>query len=422
MLNIHQNLIKNQHKIEARPYLMKNPIQHYAWGTRGKDAFIPQLLGMTVTDDTPYAELWMGAHPTAPSQLHCQDALTPLDELISHYPEQILGAEVASKFSNKLPFLFKVLSAGEALSIQAHPNKQQAAVLHRKDPHHYRDDNHKPEIAIALTELTALIGFKSVLKLNQVFRKYPELRLYLGPAIVNKIYEAKSRSINEQNSIVLDMYSILMKKSLSDEKLLAATISNLASRLARKMESLSAEEGLFLDLYVKYQIDVGLLSLFILNAIHLKEGQGIYIKAGIPHAYLYGNIVECMANSDNVIRAGLTPKFKDIDALIETLTPEIESVKIIKGRRRNNEFVYETPTQEFRVSRLDLTTENQITVITRNRPEIWLVLKGKAILTWNMNSQRQEFTQGQAIFIPACLNQFSAQSVPSSTIYRVQVP
>jgi mannose-6-phosphate isomerase len=139
---------------------MQNPIQNYDWGTRNKEAYIPQLLGIDAKPDTPYGELWLGAHPKAPSMVWVDGELTPLDQWISAHPIEVLGKAVARKFNGQLPFLLKVLSAGEALSIQAHPNKAQAKILHATDPLHYPDDNHKPEIAIALDSLTALVGIK----------------------------------------------------------------------------------------------------------------------------------------------------------------------------------------------------------------------------------------------------------------------
>ena len=148
-------------KFETRPFRLLNKIQHYAWGARNEQAFIAKLLQLEVEKDKPYAELWMGTHPNAPSAVEINDQeKIPLDRFIKQFPKEVLGQKVIERFGVQLPFLFKVLSAGEALSIQAHPNKEQAAMLHQRDPEHYPDDNHKPEIAIALDQLTALVGFR----------------------------------------------------------------------------------------------------------------------------------------------------------------------------------------------------------------------------------------------------------------------
>ena len=136
-------------EVAPRPYRMHNQIQHYAWGTRDQDAYIAHLLGNEPEEGVPYAELWMGAHPKAPSTIELEDGRTvALNMWIKAHPNAILGREVAERYG-KLPFLFKVLSAGQSLSIQAHPTKAQAEKLHARDPEHYPDNNHKPEIAVA---------------------------------------------------------------------------------------------------------------------------------------------------------------------------------------------------------------------------------------------------------------------------------
>ena len=179
---------KNRIKPEPRPYLLENKIQQYAWGARGKKAFIPQLLGMETKLNEPYAELWIGIHPNAPSEIKMGDSLFSLTEFIQNHPVEILGQSVSSAFSGTLPFLLKVLSAGEALSIQAHPSKEQARHLHAQDPEHYPDDNHKPEIAIALDSLTALAGFKRFIELQQTLLTYPELSEFIDIDVVSTFF------------------------------------------------------------------------------------------------------------------------------------------------------------------------------------------------------------------------------------------
>ena len=166
---------------KIRPYILKNTIQHYTWGTKNNNAFIPRLLDLDIKNepDKPYAELWIGIHPKAPSLVEYNQDAIPLNQLISKYPKEILGSNCADKFDNQLPFLLKVLSAGEALSIQAHPNKGQAEMLHAKDQKNYPDKNHKPEIAIALDSLTALVGFRAYEEWVEVLHEYPEMKQIL---------------------------------------------------------------------------------------------------------------------------------------------------------------------------------------------------------------------------------------------------
>ncbi|MBU2508197.1 MAG: mannose-6-phosphate isomerase, class I, partial [Bacteroidetes bacterium] len=146
--------------IETRPYKLINQIQNYSWGTKNGSAFIPKLIGFPPESNISYAELWMGAHKSASSKIIVGDRELFLSDAIEKYPNQILGKSVVEKFGKTLPFLFKVLSAGEPLSIQAHPNKRQARVLHKRDPVNYPDENHKPEIAVAIDKLEALVGFR----------------------------------------------------------------------------------------------------------------------------------------------------------------------------------------------------------------------------------------------------------------------
>src|SRR6516162_10200615 len=166
--------------VRARPYLMHNQVQNYEWGTHDDEAYIAALLGITPEPGKPYAELWMGAHPKAPSSVLVDRKQIPLDQWIAAHPQELLGATVAARFGKRLPFLFKVLAAGEALSIQAHPNKVQAKVLRENDPEHYPDDNHKPEIAIAIDALTALMGIKPFDELANSLWRYPEIAGFVG--------------------------------------------------------------------------------------------------------------------------------------------------------------------------------------------------------------------------------------------------
>ena len=135
--------------IQPQPYKLFNKVQNYDWGTKNEDAFIPKFLGVKPEKDLPYGELWIGAHPKAPSEIEIEGIKYSLNWVIDNFPEEVLGKDVANIFGGKLPFLLKVLSAAQALSIQLHPNKKQAEILHAKDPINYPDDNHKPEIAIA---------------------------------------------------------------------------------------------------------------------------------------------------------------------------------------------------------------------------------------------------------------------------------
>ena len=204
--------------LDPRPYLLINQIQSYAWGARGEDAFIPRLLGIEPEPDTPYAELWMGAHPNAPSQVVVDGSQVSLRQLIAQYPREILGQAIAERFSGQLPFLFKVLSTAESLSIQAHPTKEQARLLHARDPEHYPDDNHKPELAVALDSLTALMGIKPFSGILETLERYPELADFVGREIASRVKSAARADPQHQKARLQELYAKLVKRSVAHKE------------------------------------------------------------------------------------------------------------------------------------------------------------------------------------------------------------
>jgi mannose-6-phosphate isomerase len=407
--------------VEARPYLMQNQIQHYEWGTHDEEAYIPRLLGIVSEPGIPYGELWMGAHPKAPSHVIFDEFSIPLDRWIASHPLELLGPEIAGRFNGNLPFLFKVLAAGEALSIQAHPNKAQAKLLHAQAPQHYPDDNHKPEVAIALDSLTALMGIKPFDELVETLQRYPEIAGFIGNDIASKLASASATRRDEQLAMTREIFVALLSRSMNQIAPLAQAIDTLHRRLGATSALPTEAEQLFLDLRHKYPgPDVGLLALFLMNLVHLKEGEGMFAEAGVPHAYLKGNIIECMANSDNVVRVGLTTKFKDARALIEILRYEPGPVSILGADTTSETTVYVTPAPEFRVSRLRLKPGSVVHELTHNRPQVYIVTQGAIELSWDRATQR--FKRGQSVFIPAVLPQFSLVADSPSELFKVEVP
>lgn len=411
--------------VQPRPYLLENQIQHYAWGTRGDEAFIPQLLGFTPEPELPYAELWMGTHPNAPSSVVIDGVTVPLDRWIANHPSQILGDRVADKFSRTLPFLFKVLSAGEPLSIQAHPNKVQAAALHARDPEHYPDRNHKPELAIALDSLTALAGVRPFSGIMEALARYPELADFVGPGNCSRVSDARNACHQEQTKRACFLFSTLVGQSVSRAAELDLSIQKLAGRLSRSSAHPNEEEQLFLSLRQRYTgADVGLFAIFLLNLIHLEEGQGIFTRAGIPHAYIGGNIVECMANSDNVVRVGLTPKFKDAKALNDILDCDPGPISVLESSADPTETVYHTPASEFQVSRWEMRPRTGRRGMTTDSVRILLVTEGDVLVRWDVGSERGEevFRRGQSMLIPACLEEFVVQAMTFAEVFEATVP
>lgn len=400
---------------KIKPYRLINKIQHYAWGTRNEQAFIPRLIGKEPQANVPYAELWMGVHPNAPSEVETESGRQSLIHFIQTHPIEILGQRVADTFHNQLPFLFKVLSAGEALSIQAHPNKQQAERLHKLDPEHYPDDNHKPEIAIALDHLIALVGFCAYDKLEKTLQIYPEISDFIG---LDKV-AMFSKSMGEAKQEAFKrLFDTLMSKSLDDTPTLEQELTRLERRL-QTQKNLTEKEALFLELRQKYGTDIGLFVIFLLNLVHLNKGQGVFLKAGVPHAYVRGNIVECMANSDNVVRAGLTPKFKDVKTLVDILTYETGDVEIFDPEPTATEFTYRVPVPEFSITHWNLSSGDRRQRYVQSI-EILLVVHGQIELAFD--EDRMFLKQGESVVIPAALKRYKLRAEETAEVFCAFVP
>ena len=299
-------------KIEKKPYKLIGKIQHYEWGTKNADAFIPKFLGIESEVDVPYAEYWIGIHPKAPTEIIIADEKYSLIDVMDKFAVEILGERAAKKFNNKIPFLLKVLSINQALSIQAHPDKKLAEELNKIDSENYPDNNHKPEIAVAIDFLDAIVGLKDLVQIKSELEKYPEVVSLLEKELITKI---ENHSFGSDEETVKELYSQIMN---APNPKLEKCILGLVEKFRNK-EYLENNEKQFLAEYNNYGIDVGLISILLFNFISLKSGEAIFTEAGVPHAYLKGNIIECMANSDNVVRAGLTPKFKDVKTLTKML-------------------------------------------------------------------------------------------------------
>ncbi len=415
--------------IAPRPYTLQNQIQPYAWGTRGADAFIPNLLGRTPKPDTPYAELWMGVHPKAPSAVVLDgDTTIPLDRWIAADPEAALGPAVAETYGG-LPFLFKVLSAGQSLSIQAHPDKAQAERLHARDPEHYPDANHKPEVAVALDRLTALRGFRPYGELRATLARYPEIAQFAGDRAA-VLLPGGATGPEAQRAAVRALFEAVIRRAIEEPDALAAAVDSMARRVQDAAVDLDARAARFLTLRARYgSRDVGLFALYLFNLVHLEAGQGMFTAAGVPHAYLGGNIIECMANSDNVVRVGLTPKFRDAEALLEIVDPTPGPPPILTGAPdpsvipqagASEAVVYRTPAPEFVVRRVTLAPGAAVDLPTGGRPAVLLVTQGPVTLAWPAGSETAP--RGRAAFLPAVLPAVTLRAAQPAELFLAGVP
>jgi mannose-6-phosphate isomerase len=290
--------------------LLKNTIQEYAWGS---PKAIPDLLGRRNPGNKPQAELWMGAHPKATSLVQYHGQWVSLLDLINKNPLDVLGKNAAKNFNNKLPYLFKVLAAAKPLSIQAHPNLNQAREGFQREnaqripldaPHrNYRDANHKPECICALTQFWALSRFRRISGILSYLKKV--CAHGLDAEIDNLKQQPTSDGLKR-------FYTALMTMDADRQNRIVAQALEQAQRF-------EAEDPVFnwmLKIADDYPKDIGVLAPILLNLICLEPGQALFLDAGELHAYLEGLGIELMANSDNVLRGGLTPKHVDVPELV----------------------------------------------------------------------------------------------------------
>jgi mannose-6-phosphate isomerase len=357
---------------------MVNPVKNYDWGSETE---IPRLLGTESRQGTPVAELWMGAHPGAPSEVRLEDRTVSLDRLIAEATERVLGRTVADRFAGRLPFLFKVLSADRALSIQAHPSLEQAREgCAREDAagiprdafeRSYRDDNHKPELIRALSEFWALRGF----------RRHEDIVSELSAPEFGFLSDAvRSLERGGGPNELEALFGALMRAE--DSVVSAAARSYAGRRVAEVAEPERARYEWVLTLSEQFGADRGIAAPLYLNCIRLAPGSAMFLPAGTLHAYLHGTGIEIMANSDNVLRGGLTSKHVDVAELTRTLVfePDEPLVQQAPQGAPGRWHRHEAPVGEFELWELALDG-----TAARERepgsPEIILVLGGEVRVT-----------------------------------------
>ena len=395
--------------------LMKNIVQEYAWGSY---TAIPELLGNVSPAKTPQAELWMGAHPKAPSMVKCDGNWKSLLELIEKNPHDILGEKVAEKFDNSLPYLFKVLAAAKPLSIQAHPSRAQAKRGFERENRvgtpidaynrNYKDDNHKPECICALSLLWALNGFRKISDIVGLMEKI------CPRGLKNELDNLRG----EPNSLGLkNFFQAIMTMDRDRQKqIIADAITN-----AQKFIDDDQAYKWMIDLHREYPADIGIFSPVLLNLICLKPGQAMFLRAGELHAYLDGVGIEIMANSDNVLRGGLTPKHVDVPELLKVLNFEEREVDILIPEESNNyESIYSSSAEEFILSVISVK-EGIIYNSPLNRSvEILLCTDGNATVFDSGENDKIDIAGGRSVIIPAIVEKYSIEG--NATLYKAAVP
>nr|XP_027075323.1 mannose-6-phosphate isomerase 1-like [Coffea arabica] len=411
---------------EGRLLRLRCSVKSYDWGRIGRESSVARLYERNckaeAEDGKPYAEFWMGTHDSGPSYVAPETAtaaaaekeLLSLKDLIEKNPRAFLGDKVYDRWGPNLPFLFKVLSIAKALSIQAHPNKELATILHKAQPNVYKDPNHKPEMALALTEFEALCGFISLEELKSVVHNVPEIVEVVGTKYVDELLCVHEEDVKKAKEVLQLIFTQLMAAS---KDVIAQALSRLISRLSIKNEAreLTDKEHLVLRLEKQYPADIGLLAAFLLNYIKLKPGQALYLGADEPHAYIYGECIECMATSDNVVRAGLTPKSRDVQTLCSMLTYKQGLPEILDGVALNP-YVhrYPPPFDEFEVDRCILPQGSSVGFPSVPGPAIYLVIGGQGTISEEL------VAEGDVLFSPAN-TEITVTTTSGLSLYRAGV-
>lgn len=327
-------------------------LKDYAWGlptAKSLAASLHEANGGGKPDATkPAAELWLGTHPSGPANTK-------------------KGSSLHDAIEADLPYLLKVLSVARPLSIQAHPDKTRAAKLHATNPKNYKDDNHKPEMCVALSNFEGMCNFRPTAEIAQALISIPPLRTLTGEPGATFNAEAGPERLRA-------LFSALMRASDDAvQKALADTLDILKSRTNKPVPN---DDLLFLRLHSYYPGDVGCFCAYLLNHVQLSPGEALFMAANEPHAYLSGQCVEIMACSDNVVRAGLTPKFKDVDTLVEMLTYRTGSPDIVKSVAVDGGQLYRPGPSEFQLVRYTLPPHTTVELPSHADHGVVLVVEG----------------------------------------------
>jgi len=379
------------------PYMklfrLEGKVQHYAWGGF---KYIPELLGQPVTDK-PSAEYWMGAHPSAPSTITLASGTTLLNQLIQEDPTNAVGPKVWDKF-RELPFLFKILDVKDMLSIQVHPTKAEAEKGFARENEegiplnapnrNYKDNNHKPEIMVALSEFYLLHGFLPEAQLLDILKNTPEFSS-LVPVFEKDGYYGLYKHVMEMpQEQVETMLRPLADRLVPDYQ---------AGKLSKTTPAFWAARAVVNDPQSNTKLDRGIFSIYFFNIMKVEPGGAVFQDAGIPHAYLEGQNVELMANSDNVLRGGLTPKHIDVPELLKHTRFEAVTPRIINGDLNADglEKIYPTPAPDFEVSKIQLKAGDTYKHVAKSA-EIIILMSGNA--TVKENGTSLDLQKGQSVF------------------------
>ncbi|GAB2779820.1 mannose-6-phosphate isomerase, class I [Nocardioides salsibiostraticola] len=388
-------------------HLLTNPIRDYAWGSTSQMA---EFLGTTATGK-PQAELWIGAHDGDPS---CLDDGRLLNHAITDDPDHILGKRVHDLFGDRLPFLMKVLAVEQPLSLQVHPSGEQARIGHNRESddgismdaahRNYKDPSHKPELIYAITPFEGLAGFREVDKTAALLRL---LNLPWADTVADRLSPGpSSQLLQEVVTDTLALHGKTLARLLGDTEIAARHAQARVRREGLRHRARGGGDplgvnreairvfGRVADLAKQYPQDPGVLVTLLLNNVHLAPGESMFVNAGVVHAYLSGFGVEIMASSDNVLRAGLTPKHMDVDELLAITNFVPMPPPRWEASERTDDFAYlEPPVTEFALT----VGRTPIRRLPPSGPRVLLVLQGRVQVS--TEAQTLNVRHGEAVLI-----------------------
>lgn len=400
-------------KIDAgKVYKLKGAVRHYDWGGT---QYIPALLGVDNSAGEPFAEYWMGAHPSAPSKLVTEAGQEiSLHELFRSQPG-LLG-EAVNNYFEELPYLFKILDVKQMLSIQVHPSKEEAekgfdaeeekGIAIDAPNRNYKDRNHKPEVMVALSEFWLLHGFRPAEELKKILGKIPQFRSLL------QVFEAEGYQ---------GLFTYVMELPQHEVDAMLLPLVQKEVRRRSFHESERDEPGYWVGEYYLNRpaknIDKGIFAIYFLNLVELQPGEVIFQAAGVPHAYLQGQNVELMANSDNVLRAGLTSKHMDIAELARHTNFAPVIPEVLTGDKERYESNFTFPVKDFGLAKLELHPQQTHETSARS-PEIMICVAGGVTVA---AANTLSIKRGEA-FVCFPGTHYTISSNEESLLFRAFVP
>ncbi|ARR45720.1 mannose-6-phosphate isomerase, class I [Vibrio campbellii] len=389
-------------------FKLKNPIQNYAWGSK---TAIQDLFGIENPNQEPQAEIWMGAHPNGCSQIQLEGKDVLLSEFINNDRAQVLSSDTDSKFG-ELPYLFKVLAAGNALSVQVHPSKREAEEGFAKEEElgiercapnrNYRDANHKPELVYALTPYQAMNGFRAYSDIILLFSQVVES---VDLPVIQELLQTFKCDMTPKG--LETFFTGILSLEGNDKEVSTRGLVEYAKKHQRP-EIENDLSSLIIELDKSYPSDIGLFSPLMLNVLTLAPGEAMYLDARTPHAYLKGTGLEIMANSDNVLRAGLTPKYIDVQELACCTLFEEKPVNtlLLPPQIEGNKYRYPIPVQDFSFDCFSMADNELVSV---QSAEILFAIECDMTIS-HASGEVITLSKGESVFIPAYVGEYHLTS------------